>query len=197
MARGGARHFHLGGPLEGPVLQQGELSMVCVGFQCSDMTSRGKFWGGHWGGARQNFGGEVASPGTPLAPPLFVHVRFWFSGNGLFVGIYLCNSWDCGFAYKTQMNLPFIFLSCLQQMLVTGQFLSNCGRSFEGNHCGRIKFYFLSLIELSGGKWCSLNLWVIFLIKFWGAQSFFPIRCHCYHVRRYVQRKVWAERFCL
>jgi len=26
--RGGARHFHLGGPLEEPVLQQGELSMV-------------------------------------------------------------------------------------------------------------------------------------------------------------------------
>jgi len=37
----------LGGPLEGPVLQQGELSMVCVGLQCSDMTSREKFWGGH------------------------------------------------------------------------------------------------------------------------------------------------------
>ena len=29
-ARGGARHFDLGGPLEGPVFQQGELSMVCV-----------------------------------------------------------------------------------------------------------------------------------------------------------------------
>jgi len=29
------------------------------------MTSRGKFWG-----ARQNFGGAVAPPGTPLAPPL-------------------------------------------------------------------------------------------------------------------------------
>jgi len=28
--RGGARHFDVGGPLEGPVLQQGELSMVCV-----------------------------------------------------------------------------------------------------------------------------------------------------------------------
>jgi len=26
------------------------------------MTSRGKFWGGHWG--------EVSPPGTPLAPPL-------------------------------------------------------------------------------------------------------------------------------
>jgi len=28
--RGGARHFYLGGAPEGPVLQQGELSMVCV-----------------------------------------------------------------------------------------------------------------------------------------------------------------------
>ena len=33
------------------------------------MTSRGKFLGGHWG-ARQNFGGAVPPPGTPLAPPL-------------------------------------------------------------------------------------------------------------------------------
>ena len=66
----GARHFHLGGPLEGPVLQQGELSIVCVGLQCSGMTSRGKFWGGHWGG-QAKFWGEVAPPGTPIAPPLF------------------------------------------------------------------------------------------------------------------------------
>ena len=65
--RGGARHFHLGGPLEGPVLQQGELSMVCVGLQCSGMTSRGKFWRGHWG-ARQNFGGAVAPPSSAPAP---------------------------------------------------------------------------------------------------------------------------------
>ena len=35
--RGGARHFHLGGPLEGPVLQQGELSMVCVGLSERDL----------------------------------------------------------------------------------------------------------------------------------------------------------------
>jgi len=68
--RGGARHFHLGGPLEGPVLQQGELSMVCVGLQCSDMTSPGKFWESHWGGqakfggGRQNLGGS-----DPLARP--------------------------------------------------------------------------------------------------------------------------------
>ena len=60
--------FSFGGPLEGPVLQQGELSMVCVGLQCSGMTSRGKF-GGPLGG-RQNFGGAVSPPGTPLAPPL-------------------------------------------------------------------------------------------------------------------------------
>jgi len=35
--RGGARHFHLGGPLEGPVLQQEELSMVCVGLSERDL----------------------------------------------------------------------------------------------------------------------------------------------------------------
>jgi len=52
----------LGGALEGPVLQQGELSMVCVGLSERDLKN---FWG-----ARQNFGGAVAPPGTPLAPPL-------------------------------------------------------------------------------------------------------------------------------
>jgi len=36
-SRGGARHFHLGGPLEGPILQQGELSMVCVGLSERDL----------------------------------------------------------------------------------------------------------------------------------------------------------------
>jgi len=40
--RGGARHFHLGEPLEGPVLQQGELSMVCVGLSESDLKNFGR-----------------------------------------------------------------------------------------------------------------------------------------------------------
>ena len=61
MSRGEARHFHLGGPLVGPVLQQGELSMVCVGLSERDL----KNFGGAIGGARQNFGGAVA----PLVPP--------------------------------------------------------------------------------------------------------------------------------
>ena len=65
--RGGARHFHLGGPLEGPVLQQGKLSMVCVGLQCSGMTSRGKFGGGT-GGPGKIFGGQW----PPLAPTLVI-----------------------------------------------------------------------------------------------------------------------------
>jgi len=59
----------LGGPLEGPVLQQGELSMVCVGFSKRDLKNFGgpgfkkrpeKFWG-----ARKNFGGVSA----PLEHP--------------------------------------------------------------------------------------------------------------------------------
>jgi len=37
-----------GGPLEGPVLQQGELSMVCVGLSERDL----KKFGGATGGAR-------------------------------------------------------------------------------------------------------------------------------------------------
>jgi len=60
--RGGARHFHLGGPLEGPVLQQGELSMVWKGLSERDLKN--------FGGARQNLGWAVALPGTPVAPPL-------------------------------------------------------------------------------------------------------------------------------
>jgi len=53
--RGGARHFHLGGPLEGPVLQQGELLMVCLGLSERDLKNfggatggPGKILGGHW-----------------------------------------------------------------------------------------------------------------------------------------------------
>ena len=53
--RGGARHFHLGGPLEGPVLQQGELSMVCVG-----LSERDLILGGQW---------------HPLAPPLLTNAN--------------------------------------------------------------------------------------------------------------------------
>jgi len=84
--RGGARHFHLGGPLEGPGLQQGELSMVCVGLSERDL----KIFGGTTGGARfatrgavnglcrtfrkrpENFWGDQAKfwgAVAPLAPP--------------------------------------------------------------------------------------------------------------------------------
>ena len=59
--RGGARHFHLGGPLEGPVLQQGELSMVCVGLSERDL----KHFGGGTGGPGKILGGQW----PPLAPP--------------------------------------------------------------------------------------------------------------------------------
>jgi len=34
----------LGGPLEGPVLQQGELSMVCVGLSERDLKNFGRQW---------------------------------------------------------------------------------------------------------------------------------------------------------
>jgi len=51
----------LGGPLEGPVLQQGELSMVCVGLSEKDLKI---FWGAT-GGPGKIFGGKW----PPLAPP--------------------------------------------------------------------------------------------------------------------------------
>jgi len=40
--------------------------MVCAGLLERDL----KIFGGATGEARQNFGGEVAPPGTSLAPPL-------------------------------------------------------------------------------------------------------------------------------
>jgi len=73
LGRGGARHFHLGGP----VLQQGELSMVCVGLSEEDL----KNFEGATGGARQNFGGALAPPGTPLAPPLCLGLAFEDGGQ--------------------------------------------------------------------------------------------------------------------
>jgi len=51
-ARGRAKHFHLGGLLEGPVLQQGELSMVCVGLSERDL---------------KNFGGASGPPSSAPA----------------------------------------------------------------------------------------------------------------------------------
>ena len=59
--QGGARHFHLGGPLEGPVLQQGELSMVCVGLSERDLKN---FWGAT-GGPGKTLRGQW----PPLALP--------------------------------------------------------------------------------------------------------------------------------
>jgi len=67
--RGGARHFHWGGPLEGPVLQQGELSMVCVGLSERNLKN---FWGGT-GGTRQNFGGTVPPLAHPSSDPVYSH----------------------------------------------------------------------------------------------------------------------------
>jgi len=46
--------------------------MVCVGLSERDLlrlTSRGKFWGGHWGRQAKFWGGS-GPPWHPLAPPL-------------------------------------------------------------------------------------------------------------------------------
>jgi len=60
-SRCGARHFHLRGPLEGPVLQQGKLSMVCVGISERDL----KIFGGSLVGPGKSLGEQW----PPLAPP--------------------------------------------------------------------------------------------------------------------------------
>ena len=73
--QGRSHTFHLGGALEGPVLQQGELSMFCVGLSERDllrlqndnfsgMTSRGKDWRGHCGD-QANFWGCSSPPWYP------------------------------------------------------------------------------------------------------------------------------------
>jgi len=85
--RGGARHFHLEGPLEGPVLQQGELSVVCVGLLERDLKNFG---------ARQNFRGS-GPLGTPLAPPLFPTV-LGYSGT------LLETNKICGTQWRTHSN---------------------------------------------------------------------------------------------
>jgi len=48
-------------PLEGPVLQQGELSMACVGLSERDLKN--------FGGARQNFGGQWPPWHPPSSSP--------------------------------------------------------------------------------------------------------------------------------
>jgi len=50
--QGRSQTFSFGGATGGASFATRELSMVCVGLQCSDMTSGGKFWGGHWGKAK-------------------------------------------------------------------------------------------------------------------------------------------------
>ena len=52
--QGRSQTFSFGGPLEGPVMQQGELSMVCVGLSERDL---------------KNFGGATGGAVAPLAPP--------------------------------------------------------------------------------------------------------------------------------
>jgi len=63
--RGGVRHFHLGGPLEGPVLQQGELSMVCIGLSERDL----KNFGEATGGPGKLLGGQCPSLAPPSSAP--------------------------------------------------------------------------------------------------------------------------------
>jgi len=56
--QGRSQTFSFGGALEGPVLQQGELSMVCVGLSERDLLQ--------WHDVtRKIFGGQC----PPLAPP--------------------------------------------------------------------------------------------------------------------------------
>ena len=59
--QGRSQTFSFGGLLEGPVLQQGELSVVCVGLSEEDL----KNLGGATGGPGKILGGKL----RPLAPP--------------------------------------------------------------------------------------------------------------------------------
>jgi len=61
--------------------------MVCVGLSERDLKN---FWGAT-GGASQNLGGAVATPGTPLAPPLPAFMWTQITGDAkshqLFAGV--------------------------------------------------------------------------------------------------------------
>jgi len=97
VARGGARHFYLGGPLEGPVLQQGELSMVCVGLLERDLQ---KVWG-----ARQNFLGKW----PPWHPPSSVPACGLVCNGLIFLFLHRRTNrelWKCfSFAFPTSVML--------------------------------------------------------------------------------------------
>ena len=114
VARGGARHFHLGGALEGPVLQQGELSVVCVGLSERYLKN---FWGAT-GGARQNVGGSgppwhppSSAPACSLRESIFLHV--WY-GNAvptpLFLAIHPARQQQ--FFFSSPRNQTFFIDQC-------------------------------------------------------------------------------------
>ena len=63
--QGRSQTFSFGGTLEGPVLQQGELSMVCVGLSERDLKN--------FCGARQNFGGQCPPWHPPSSAPAFLY----------------------------------------------------------------------------------------------------------------------------
>ena len=71
--QGRSQTFSFGGPLEGPVLQQGELSMVCVGLservllQWHDVTR--KILGGPLGGQAKFLGGQWPPWHPPSSAP--------------------------------------------------------------------------------------------------------------------------------
>ena len=48
---------------------RGAVNGLCMTFR----KRSEKFWGGHWG-SQAKFGRVVVPPGTPLAPPLGVHI---------------------------------------------------------------------------------------------------------------------------
>jgi len=59
--QGRSQTFSFGGPLEGPVLQQGELSMVCVELSERDLKNFGE--------ATRGTGKILGGKWPPLAPP--------------------------------------------------------------------------------------------------------------------------------
>jgi len=66
--QGRSQTFSFGGATGGDSFAtRGAVHGLCRTFR----KRPAKFLGGHWGG-RQNFGGALAPPGTPLAPPLVV-----------------------------------------------------------------------------------------------------------------------------
>ena len=83
---------------------------VLNNFQCSTVTSRRKFLGGHRG-CQAKFWWGCGPPGTPLAPPMYIYIYVKilsvdFISRYIYVKILSVGNWEstCSFATRGAVN---------------------------------------------------------------------------------------------